>query len=657
MDGDGTGVTRRSLLAGAAAGGSSLALAGLGGTALARAAPRAQAAVVPLPTPAQVRADTQRMVDFGPRLTGHDGHNRYVAWLEDEFVKAGLELLPCDEYEITRWTVGRFGLELLDGEAPGPVNVGAYYPRCRETPEAGIAGPLVYGGVAPVPSLNGTDLAALQAGLAAYPEQLSTWVTGLRSTLGGSAQGSILLVDLPLPAPITVAAFLPLASYLHWPGHSIADWLTIDYKRQWVMPGLGVPLSPFAGLGAAGVVFAIDSSPEALAGNYVPFDHGFEELPALYVDRVTGNALRAKAAGRPQALLTLTATREQVPSSSVTAVLPGESEETLILNTHTDGQNFVEENGGVAFVHLARHFASLPASQRLKRTLVFAAWPGHMSGQMPELEGWMAAHQDLVERAAAAMTIEHLGCAEWIDSADKGYHATGENEVFGVWTTQGRMFDVTRDALIDADLARTALLRPPVQFGVGGAFQSAGVPQIGAIAGPAYLLNVSANGEMDKLDEDLAARQTAWLADIAKRLDSIGARELREGDPTLGDDVPDDLAGARQVSCGPDERFNVFVDGRWLELRFFGRRRRLNGVLARLTTREGEVSGLTLELRRGDRVVARKRGLAATPSGVSVVLRRRDRRMVARGAYSLVLRHRGEAVARRTVRAGKRRSR
>ena len=28
-------------------------------------------AVVPLPAAAQVRADVQRMVDFGPRLTGH----------------------------------------------------------------------------------------------------------------------------------------------------------------------------------------------------------------------------------------------------------------------------------------------------------------------------------------------------------------------------------------------------------------------------------------------------------------------------------------------------------------------------------------------------------------------------------------------------------
>jgi hypothetical protein len=62
----------------------------------------------------------------------------------------------------------------------------------------------------------------------------------------------------------------------------------------------------------------------------------------------------------------------------------------------------------------------------------------------------------------------------------------------------------------------------------------AGVPQIGAIAGPEYLLTISSNGELDKLDEVLAARQIAWLADLATRLDRVPASQLRQGDPTLG---------------------------------------------------------------------------------------------------------------------------
>ena len=548
--GDSDAVTRRTLLARAAALTTSAAVAGPILPALAAHRPRRRApATVPLPSPQQVRADFTRMVEFGPRLTASDNHERYISWLEAEFASAGLQVGPCDGYTTDRWLAQTVALDLLDGVAAGPVKVATYYPRSQETPPAGVTGPLVYGGVAPALSVSGTDLGALQAAIARYPAELASWAQGVAGALGGGTQGSILLVDLPMPVPLTGAAFLPIATYLNWPGHSLADWATTDYKRIWIEPGLSIPLAPFQGMGAKGVVFVVDASFAALSGGYLPFTHGFEPLPALYVDRDTGRALRAQSLARPRSRLTLTASHQRAPTRSITAVLPGASAETLIFNTHTDGQGFAEENGGVAFLQLARHFASLPKHRRLRRTLVFAAWPGHMVADLPQTQGWIDSHPDLVRRAAAALTVEHLGCSEWIDTVDAGYHPTGEAEFFGIWTTQGKMFELTRDTIRSHGVPRAALLRPPVQFGVGAAFQSTGVPQIGAIAGPEYLLTVSPNGDLDKLDESLAARQIAWLADLARRLDAVPAAQLRQGDPTLGVGAPSSGAPAPHVAC------------------------------------------------------------------------------------------------------------
>jgi hypothetical protein len=555
------GSTRRELLASAA---TAAVLGGGFAGAGAAAARRYRKAVhhhvkrqVALPTPHDVRRDFTKMVEFGPRLTGSSNHAKYVEWLQEQFTDAGLTLPECDDYTTDRWLTKTSELVLLDGAGAGSVKVGAYYPRSAWTPAGGVTAPLVYGGTAPVPSASGSDLTALDASLAGYPSALQAWATGLAGTLnGGGAEGSILLVDLPLPVPLTAAAFLPIATYLNWPGHTEADWATSDYKRLWIEPGLGVPLAPFQSMAAKAVVFILDCSYAALAGGYLPFGHGLEPLPALYVDRTTGARLRSLAAARPRARLTLTGTRTKASTHAVTAILPGagDAKETLIFNTHTDGQGFAEENGGVAFVQLARHFASLPAHKRLRRTLVFAAWPGHMAYDLPQTQGWIDAHPDLVAKAAGALTVEHLGCSEWIDTLDGGYHPTGNAELFGIWTTQGKMFELTRDTIVKHGIPRAALLRPPVQFGVGGAFQTSGVPQIGAIAGPEYLVTISENGDLDKLDEALASRQIAWLADLASQLDSVPAATLSQGDPTLGQRGGEGASTAHEQQCSGPKR-------------------------------------------------------------------------------------------------------
>ena len=554
-------LTRRDLLARAGQLGLASTTLGAGLASFPRVsrASRIAANPVPLPSPQQIRGDVQRMVDFGPRLTGSDSHTRYIEWLEQEFSRAGLNLLDCDQYQTERWLAEDVALEILAGPGKGAARVATYYPRSQETGAEGIDGPLVYAGTLPSPGLSvgPGGLEGLALALQRYPDEVAAWAQALPGGAGKLA-GSIVLVDVPAPAALTTGIFVLGANSLYWPGHTDADWADGDFKRTWIVPGAtGIPTAGFQALGAKGVVFILDCSYAALQGCYAPFESAFEPVPAVFLDRDEGARLRQLAATAPQSRLTLTASRTKAPTRSVTAVLPGRSTETMILNTHTDGQNFVEENGGVAFVALARHFASLPAAERPERTLVFAAWPGHMSADLPQTQGWIDEHQDLVKRAAAAITVEHLGCTEWVDDPDAGYRATGQPEALAAYASYGQVQQIVGAAAIKNNVPRTAVERPGAQFGVGGQFQAAGVPQVGLIAGPEYLVTISPNGEIDKFDADLAARQIAWIADMIKGLDGVSAEALKQGDPTLGAPDPVQLAyyGRDQqstpVACAP----------------------------------------------------------------------------------------------------------
>ena len=52
----------------------------------------------------------------------------------------------------------------------------------------------------------------------------------------------------------------------------------------------------------------LDAPYEAIRDAYIPFENGFEELPALFVDRDTGAQLRPMSG---EATLTLEATRHE----------------------------------------------------------------------------------------------------------------------------------------------------------------------------------------------------------------------------------------------------------------------------------------------------------------------------------------------------------
>jgi hypothetical protein len=238
--------------------------------------------------------------------------------------------------------------------------------------------------------------------------------------------GKIVLAEATVP-PLSVSAFAPYMTYTQEPTErqTVKD-IYSDYKRVWVV-GAYIPtvLNAIADAGAAGVVFILDASAANAPGQYTPYAQPIFPVPALYVDRDTGAGLRRVAQSTPQTRLTLTAeVSPHTASDSLVGIMPGDgsTDEVLILNTHTDGQNAFEENGGVALTAIARYFQALGPKAR-KRTLVFSAFTGHFGPGLPQAQGFIDNHPDLIKRAAASVTVEHFGATEWLDNA-RGYYPT-----------------------------------------------------------------------------------------------------------------------------------------------------------------------------------------------------------------------------------------
>ena len=109
-------------------------------------------------------------------------------------------------------------------------------------------------------------------------------------------------------------------------------------------------------------------------------------VPTMTISQDEGFMLRdLLAAGRHvQIHLKLDiANRENVPSQNVYAVLPGASDEEVMVMAHTDGffQGAMDNASGMATaIDIARHYAAIPQARR-PRAMVFVATPDHHHGE------------------------------------------------------------------------------------------------------------------------------------------------------------------------------------------------------------------------------------------------------------------------------------
>lgn len=437
----------------------------------------------------------ENLAEHGPRLTGNPAHACYVDFLEERLERMGLRV-HRDRLTFNRWDPKRWGLT-VGGER---LSVASYYPYSGVTPSAGVTAPLVYLG-------TGAGGEVGQQPAAPAPN----WAL---------ARGKIAVVEAPtLPLPVDLAfreegrypenATSPTPVTFH---PSVQDILTPP------------DLKGAAAAGVLGVVCVRGGISDELASRqYSPFTTAYQDCPAVWVNATVARRLRPLAIAGAEATLTMEATYVRgAATDTIYAVLPGvDRREAVIVNTHTDGPNVPEENGGLGMLSLAREFRSM----RLKRSLVFVFATGHF--QLPQFardgvvlnqasSRWMDMHPEWIDgrsrhrKAVAALTVEHLGCREWADDATHtNYGPTGENEIGWCYTTTPKMRDIWLNSAEGTANKRTfaAKPNPPFYFGEGGPFYKAGIATMSLIPGMTYLTATDSDGALSKLNPQLIMGQ------------------------------------------------------------------------------------------------------------------------------------------------------
>jgi hypothetical protein len=427
----------------------------------------------------------EQLAAWCPVYTGSPNHVKFVDFLDQELRKA--KLTPQRKtFTLPYWELKNYSLK-LGGEK---IHAASYRPYSGPTPAAGITAPLYFAGTAP-----NLDYAG--------------------------AAGKIVLIELP-PAPGKDGALQ---------GELIGTY-PANEKLPFVRYGvIGVyrntpDLKPLEKAGAAGVVYVWNNVSDGNAEDQaLPFSAPSSTVPALWVNATTGKRLKAAAASGASMTLTLDASiHPDTPTDNLWAVLPGKTDEVIIINTHTDGCNACEENGALGVIALAKYFAKIPQSQR-NRTLVFLMTTGHFGhGYVRAAQDWRETNPDLMKKAAACVTIEHLAANEWVDYPETNqYKPSGAFDWGVAYTPLRPEGEVFLQAVEGTEAKHTYSFKPAASYpGEGAGFWAAGIPTLSYIPSPQYLFIAPAKGGgLEKLDKNRLHGEVTAFARAVTALDKI----------------------------------------------------------------------------------------------------------------------------------------
>jgi hypothetical protein len=432
------------------------------------------------------------------------------AWVAEQFQQLGLTNITTDNIPITVWTPTLWSLSVAGETIPCYFTVYTGF-----SGEKGITAPMVYVG-------EGTERDFKRV---------------------GDVSGKIVVADIEF-ASSSAGGFENLKYFVSDPENDLdaaARRWNIGFSKNFPGDFYGMPLfedqnvyKRAASGGAAAIALILRDQPSANNSRYAPYDGILKPIPGLWIGKYDGMHLRELAKQGKTGRLLLEGTTEPGYMANVWGVLPGQSDQVILVTTHQDSphQGAVEDGSGIAqLLGQAWAWSQVPIAERPK-TLIFVAAAGHMYGA---LGGYHFAkdHPDILSRTQTLLTLEHLAAKDVTEGAGGKLVETGKPAPSTLFMSHdARVIAAAWKALEQQPVRATTAFPtfgyfPPTDasgfvFGSTGASlgQSAkltsGVPFISWISDPYYLLDD--DDTLDKIDQNNLVPVAESVTEIVKNL-------------------------------------------------------------------------------------------------------------------------------------------
>ena len=446
----------------------------------------------------KIAQDMDTMNAFGVRLTGTDAQNEFCKWIKAQIKEMGYEI-HTTPYEFERWTCDKCALS-VDGK---DVHFSSPFPYSGLTSKDGVTAKLVEVGNHPLGFARARGKIAV-----CHIKNLSK----ISSKIAFDKRKSY-------PADLEIEK-----SYRGPVSTSFVKTLLTFWAAQ---------LSGMKGM----ICIWEDMSDQMVEGQVLNFILHYLKVPMVWVNQTDGKTVLDAAKAHKTATLKLVGKLEKAHTESFYAVLKGKKEtnEAIIVNTHTDGCNFCEENGAIGILPMMKYFKQNPTD----RNLVFAFVTGHFrlpsfrTGTDQATSKFLTDNKQVWKgkkgglKAVAGCAVEHLGCTEWKD-VDGVYKMTNPIDVELVYTGNKTMDDIYYEAIKERDNVRTLTLRGHnmLHFGEGQPLFNKHIPEIALVTAPDYLCSVADNHHMDKFNLDLMCEQIGTFIRCVEILDTKTAKQL-----------------------------------------------------------------------------------------------------------------------------------